>query len=188
MTDARTSGPRANALDREIVTRAARTTRASAEAVWAVLTDLSTHREWGGTRQKRGGLLSIEAGAAAPTVGAEFTSTGGDRMCEMRDRSVVTEATAPRVFEFVTESAMRLKKGGGRSDWTLVHRYEIEPTASGATVTAATRVTRASDLPGALKVYRTPVLRWFAQKEAEGATKRGLANLLAMAEERADAR
>jgi hypothetical protein len=188
MTDARTSGPRANALDREIVTRATRATSAPAEAVWAVLTDLSTHQVWGGTRQKKGGLLSIDGGTTAPTVGTEFTSTGGDRMCEMRDRSVVTEATAPRVFEFVTESAMTLRKGGQRSDWTLVHRYEIEPTAAGATVTTVTRVTRASDLPGALKVYRTPVLRWFAQKESEGVTKRGLANLLAMAEERANAR
>ncbi len=186
MAAQKTSAPSANALaGREIAVQASRSTTASPEAVWEVLSRLRTHGEWGsGSDPKRGRLHSIDAPAEPAGVGTEFTSTGEDRMCRMRDRSVVTEATGPRVLEFVTESAMELKKGGARADWTIVHRYEIEPTGSGSSITHAYRVTRASDLPGPLKMLQIPLLRSFVMKEFGGEMERGLAELVAAVEAR----
>lgn len=180
------NGPRANALaGRELVTTATQPSRALAEAVWDVLADLPTHGAWAVGHGKEGGLSSIEAPAGPAAVGTEFTSTGEDRTCRMTDQSVVTEADRPTVFEFVTESAMELKRGGKRSDWTVVHRYDIVSDAGGCTVSHTNRVTRASALPGALAVFKLPVLRSIAMKEMSGEVKRGLAQLVRAAEERA---
>jgi hypothetical protein len=101
----------------------------------------------------------------------------------MHDSSVVTEAERPRALEFVTESAMQLKKAGASTDWMIVHRYEIEPRGIGCHVTYTSRVTRASALPGPLGVFKLPILRWLAMREAAGQAKRGLRNLSRMAEQ-----
>jgi Polyketide cyclase / dehydrase and lipid transport len=190
MAARKTVGPRTNALGgREIVARASRSTTARPEAVWEVLADLRTHGEWGsGPDAKKGRLLSIDAPAAPARVGTEFTSTGEDRICRMRDRSVVTEAAGPQVLEFVTESAMELKKSGKSSAWTIVSRYEIEPAGSGSRVTHVHRITRASDLPGPLGMLRVPVLRALPRMEAQGQVKRGLTRLVEVVEARSPAR
>ena len=47
------------------------------------------------------------------------------------DTSVVTEATGPSLFEFVTEARLSTKKGKV-VEWTLVHRYEIASRARAA--------------------------------------------------------
>lgn len=183
MAAQRTNG-RADALGgRGVVVRASRSSTASPQRIWDVLADLRTHLGWaGGDDPKKGRLLSMEAPEPLVGVGVEFTSTGEDRMCRMRDRSVVTETTAPRTLEFVTESAMELKKGGARADWTIVHRYEIAPSGEGSRVTHSYRVTRASDLPGPLRMLRVPVLRSFALKEFQGEARRGLKALVEAAE------
>lgn len=189
MATQRTSGSRANVLDgREIVVRATRSTSASPGEVWDVLAELTTHLEWGsGPDPKKGRLLSLDAPGGAAGVGTEFTSTGEDRICRMRDHSVITEATAPRVLEFVTESGMVLKKSGASTDFTVVHRYDIEPEGTGSRVTHGYRITRASDLPGPLRLLRTPVLRAIPRAEAVGEVKHGLKNLLEMVEGRSAA-
>jgi hypothetical protein len=188
MATQRSDGTRANALaGREIVTTVRQTSRAPADVVWDVLADLQGHGAWGAGHGRFGGLTSLEAPAEVASVGTEFTSTGEDRMSRMADRSVLTEADRPTVLEFVTESAMELKRGGKRSDWTVIHRYEIAPAPGGCTVAYVNRVARASALPGALAIFKVPILRAIAKKENEGQAKRGLGALIRTAEERASA-
>ena len=93
----------ANALKQDLVVRVEATSRATTDAVYAVLADLSTHTVWAGERQKKNTrLLTIEA-----------PGRGGDGRHGVRDdrrgpdgdvpaRSVVTEATPGQAFEFVT--------------------------------------------------------------------------------------
>jgi len=183
----RRSGKRANALKgRELVIEVEERGAAPAGVVYDLLADLSTHLEWGGARQQgKSRLLSLDAPAGTAAVGTEFSTTGEDAICHMEDRSVVTESSRARTFEFVTESSMELKRGGKRSEWTLVHRYEIAPESGGCRVTFRSRITRVSALPGLLVVFRIPGLRAIALKEAASGSRAGLRNLLRMAQERA---
>jgi hypothetical protein len=183
-----TTGARANALKRELVIAAEATSRASAEQVYDVLADLRSHRIWAGDRQKKSGrLLSIEAPEGPASVGTEFTTTGSDPMGRFADRSVMTEATRPGEFEFVTEARLETKKGEV-SEWTNVHRYELTPTEQGCRVAYTLRVTRISALPGMLKLFNAPVLSGLARKAAAGVGRRGVENLVALSEERAGTR
>jgi hypothetical protein len=183
-----TTGARANALTREFAVGAEATSGASAEQVYEVLADLRSHRIWAGDRQKKSGrLLSIEAPEGPASVGTEFTTTGSDPMGRFADRSVVTEATRPREFEFVTESRLETRKGEV-AEWTNVHRYELTPTEDGCRVTYRLRVARISALPGMLKLLNAPVLGSLARKASAGVGRRGVQNLVALAEERAGIR
>ena len=47
----RTGERDANALKRELIVRVEETSRASAQTIYAVLSDLSTHTVWAGERQ-----------------------------------------------------------------------------------------------------------------------------------------
>jgi hypothetical protein len=158
--------------------------RAPAEAVYALLADVRRHREWGGTRRRgRSRLLSIDAPAGTAAVGTEFMSTGEDSMSLMSDRSVVTEATQGRAFEFVTESSARLKRSGKRVDWTIVHRYDLTPGPVGCSITYTYRATRATSLPGSRSLFRVPVLRRIALLVSMADLRSGPQNLARMAEE-----
>ena len=108
---------------------------APAEIVYDLLADLRSHAEWGGRRQrsKKFRLTSIEAPPGPAGVGTEFGSTGVDPSGRFTDSSVVTEATRPAVFEFVTEARLQPKRGEVL-EWTNVHRYEISPRAEGCEV------------------------------------------------------
>ena len=64
----------------------------------------------------------MEASADPAVVGTEFHSTGDDPMGSFTDRSVVTEATSPSVFEFVTEGHLEPKKQGEAG---LRHAYHV---------------------------------------------------------------
>ncbi len=180
-----TSGARANALKRELVIGAEATGRATAEQVYDVLADVRSHLIWAGERQKKNvRLLTVEAPEGPAAVGTEFSTTGADPMGRFTDRSVVTEATRPSVFEFVTEAHLETKKGKV-ADWTNVHRYELTPSADGCRVAYTIRVTRISALPGMLGLFNTPGLSGLARKASEGIARRGVRNLVALAEERA---
>jgi hypothetical protein len=52
---------------------------------------------------------------------------------------VVTEATSPAVFEFITDGERRIKPGKEPMRATNVHRYEIVPTATDAASPTANR-------------------------------------------------
>lgn len=185
MAAQRTGGPRANALGgRELLATVEGTSRAPAEEVWDLLADLRSHREWGGERQRTSTrLVSVEAPEGPARVGSEFRTQGRDPMGTFTDRSVVTEAIRPSVFEFVTEAHLETKRGKA-TDWTVVHRYELEPAAPGCRIRYTVRVTRISELIGALALFKVPGLRSLGMKASASVGKRGVTNLAGLAEER----
>ena len=181
---------RANALDgRELVIRLEEACGAPAEAVYDLLADVRAHLEWGGRRQTKKSfrLLSIEAPEAPASVGTEFSSTGADAMGRFADSSVVTAASRPSLFEFVTEARLTTKKGAV-VEWTIVHRYELTPKGEGCRVSYTERIARVSELPGSLALFKVPGLRSIGLKISGSYVRKGLRNLTRLAEERAGAR
>jgi hypothetical protein len=184
-------GPAMNLLQgRPLEGRISGLCAATPDDVYGLLVDLSSHLEWGGRRRRSKGsrLLSLTAPPGPAAVATEFTSTGEDALVRMRDRSVVTEATRPSTFEFVTESSWKLKRSGKRTLWTIVHRYDLAPVPDGCRVRYMLRATRATALPGPLVVFRVRLLRPIATWMSLGSLRGGFRNLLSMAEERATTR
>lgn len=160
------------------------TTRATPRAIYDTLADLQSHLEWAGRKQTaKTRLLTIDAPAGPATAGTEFTTTGADPMGTFSDRSVVTEASPGRVFEFVTEAALTPKRGGEPVEWTIVHRYEIAAVPEGSRISYAIRITRISRLPGMLRLLGTP-LAGVVMKASASVARRGVNNLVALAEAR----
>ena len=102
-------------------------------------------------------------------------------MGEFHDRSVVTEATRPWLFGFVTQARLTTKKGAV-ADWTNVHRYEIESGDGGCRITYTIRVASITALPGKIRIFNVPGLSGLLMKVAVQGPKRGLRNLIALAE------
>lgn len=97
---------------------------------------------------KNFGLRTLEASAEPAIVGTEFRSTGADPMGSFTDRSVVTEATSPPAFEFVTEGHLEPKKRGKPScDTRITYRFQIAPGSTGSTVTYPVHIPRAARRP-----------------------------------------
>lgn len=173
----------ANALREELVVRVEEAARAPAEAVYEVLTDLRSHLDWAGERQKpKTRLLSLDAPDGPATVGTEFHTTGADPMGRFADRSVVTEATPGTAFEFVTEARLTTKKRAV-VDWTNVHRYELEPEGAGTRIVYTIRIVRISELVGVLAMFKVPGLRSLGLKASAGVARRAVRNLARVAEE-----
>jgi hypothetical protein len=158
--------------------------RAPAEVVYDLLADLQSHLEWAGNRQlETTRLLTLTAPPGPAGVGVEFLSTGSDgKVAQWSDRSVVTEATRPAVFEFVTEGRRQGKPG--RRPWlsTAVHRYMIAPEAGGCHVAYTEDLTR---LDGAPWILRTPGVSRIVFRVSARYMRRGFDGLLALAEEKA---
>ena len=163
------------------------TSAAPAEAVYDLLVDLPSHLEWAGARQlETTRLLSMDAPAGSATVGTEFVTTGTDgKVAKFSDRSVVTEAARPEVFEFVTESHREGKPGSRPWDLTLVHRYEIASHGTGSRVAYSEEITR---MAGAPRMLSTRGLRRLVFLVAGKYMRRGFDALLALAEERSGLR
>jgi len=162
-------------------------TPAPPEAVYALLADLRSHLVWGGERQSEGfRLLTLEAPDGPATVGVEFASTGTDGRHRINhDRSVVTEASPPAVFEFVTESRCVAEDGSTALESTVVHRFEIRGSRGGGSeVTYTWHTVR---LRPVWAIFRTPVVSWLVFRVLRRMLRRGLRNLASMAEERAAA-
>lgn len=160
---------------------------AQAEAVYDLLADPKSHLEWAGQRQlETTRLLTLEAPPGPAGVGVEFFTTGSDgKVARWSDRSVVTEATRPEVFEFVTEGR---REGKARSrPWlsTAVHRYEITPEAGGCRVTYTQDLTR---LDGAPRILFNRVVSRLVFRVSAKYMRRGFDALLALAEERSGLR
>ena len=167
--------------------RFAGVTRAPAEAVYDLLADLESHLEWGGARQlETTRLLSLRAPEGPATVGTEFSTTGSDgKVARWSDRSVVTEAIRPEVFEFVTEGRREGKPGSRPWDMTAVHRYEIAPKPEGCAVTYVQELTR---LEGAPRPLTTRGVSRLVFRVSAHYMRRGFDSLLALAEERSGVR
>jgi hypothetical protein len=156
-------------------------TDASAEAVYDLLADLGSHLEWGGRRQKKGYRLeTLDAPPGPAAVGTEFRTTGIAPDGAFTDASVVTEATRPAVFEFVT-TARQQPKRGEPTVWTTVSRYEIERTPSGSTIRYSMRVVRLSRKAWWQNAVGRALVRSFGGRNM----RIGLRNLARMAEESA---
>jgi hypothetical protein len=155
---------------------------ASAEAVFDLLADLQTHLEWAGRRQlETTRLLTMEAPQGPAGVGTEFFTTGSDgKVARWSDRSVVTEATRPEVFEFVTEGRRQGKDGSDPWLATAVHRYEIVPENGGCRVTYTEELTRFDGPP---KILRFPGVSRIVFRISAKYMRRGFDGLLALAEE-----
>jgi len=147
------------------------------ERIYATLADLSTHTTWAGSMhgKKHFGLRSLEASADPAVVGTEFRSTGADPMGSFTDRSVVTEATGPSVFEFVTEGHLEPKKREKPScDTSITYRFEIAPAGDGSRVTYRVHISKWTDAPA---VMRSAALRPIARMAMKSSSKRMLRNL-----------
>ena len=180
---------RANALKGELRVHLVETSRARAEDVYDLLANVGSHAEWAGTMQpkKNFRLLSVDGPQGSSSVGTEFRSTGADPMGRFADSSVVTEATRPSVFEFVTEARLTTKKGVV-VELTNVHRYELTQQAEGCRISYTYRTVRVSELAGVLSMFKVPGLRSVGLKMSGAALRRGLRNLARLAEQRARAR
>ena len=180
----RTGDLSANALKKELIVRVEATSTARPETVYGLLADLSSHLVWAGERQSnRTRLLTLDPPTAPAAVGTEWRSTGSDPMGTFSDRSVVTEATRAKAFEFVTEAHLVTKRGQ-EVDWTNVHRYELSPDGDGSRIVYTLRLTRISRLIGMLGAFGVPGLRALALKASARMTRRGVRNLVRLAEER----
>ena len=180
---------RANALKGELLVHLEEASTAPAEAVYDLLADIRSHLEWAGNRQpkKNFRLVSIDAPEGSASVGTEFRSTGADPGGRFADSSVVTEASRPNLLEFVTEARLSTKKGKV-VEWTNVHRYELARQGEGCRVSYALRVVRISELPGAMAMFKVPGLRSLGLRISASFARKGLRNLVRMAEERAGTR
>ena len=94
------------------------------------------------------------------------------------DRSVVTEADASKVFEFVTEST-RSPKRGPAADMTTVNRFEIVADGTGSRVTRRCRIVRLSKMPA---IMRLAPLRAMALAEGRKQLRSSLQNLVRVIE------
>ncbi len=151
--------------------------------IYATLTDLSTHTTWAGSMhgKKNFGLRTLEAAADPAVVGTEFHSTGDDPMGSFTDRSVVTEATSPSVFEFVTEGHLEPKKPGKPAcDTRITYRFEIAPEGAGSAVTYRVHISKWTNPP---VVLRSAALRPIARMATRSYAKRMLRNLTTYANE-----
>jgi len=151
--------------------------------VYATLADLSTHTAWAGSmhNKKNFGLRTMEASADPAVVGTEFRSTGDDPMGSFTDRSVVTEATSPSVFEFVTEGHLEPKKQGKPTcDTRITYRFEIAPTGTGSEVTYRLHISKWTNAPA---VLRSAALRPIARMATKSYAKKMLRNLTTYAAE-----
>jgi len=147
------------------------------ERIYATLADLSTHTTWAGSMhgKKNFGLRTLEASADPAVVGTEFRSTGADPMGSFTDRSVVTEATSPSVFEFVTEGHLTSKKQGKPACETrITYRFEIAPDGTGSTVTYRAHFSKWTNAPA---ILRSAALRPIARMATKSYAKRMLRNL-----------
>jgi len=162
-------------------------TAAPPAVVYELLVDLRSHVVWGGEQQSAGfRLLTLEAPEGPAVAGTEFRSTGTDGKHRVNhDRSVVTEASSPAAFEFVTDSrSVRADDGATAMSSTVVHRYEIRSAVSGSDVTYTWQTAR---LEPVWAIFRIPVASWVILRIMRSMLRKGFTNLLAMAEQRAAA-
>jgi hypothetical protein len=155
-------------------------------SVFAVLTDLQSHLDWGGRRQRRGfRLTSLRGGSAS--VGTEFTSAGTIPMSRAHwaDRSVVVRAEPASVFEFHTESVAE-GRGGRQSHFRWEHRYDIAADGGGSRVAYRMRRTSMTNPPLRMRV---PLMRDVTHRVMIPLLcRRGFDNLLAAADRHASER
>lgn len=168
--------------DRDVVARFKATvlSTASPGKIWAVLGDLRTHLDWTGenSASQTFRLLDLDAPDGPVTEGTVFTSTGASDNGTFHDRSRVTAAVPDRLLAFETDSKLDRPKA---DDWVVrfTNRYEIEPTATGSSITYRGAVHRGNYQPW----WLWPVMRRVSQVWVNRMTAKQLANLARLAEQ-----
>jgi hypothetical protein len=159
-------------------------TAARPEVVYDLLADLRTHIEWGGRLHPSGTqrLRSMEAPARPARAGVTFRSVGTSPAGTWHDRSRVTVAIRPTVFQFATKGSFRNSQGQEQMLLEAVHRYEIDPAAGGARVTYRLSAFMSVRTSGEQRHSRFEAITF--NLLIPGVIERGIRNLLRMAEER----
>jgi hypothetical protein len=157
--------------------------RAPAKAVYDILADLRTHMDWGGSwhPSKTQRLQSMDAPEGPATVGVEFWSVGTTSAGSWHDRSRVTEASRPWLFEFVTNGVLRDGQGRDLMSLQATHRYELETNETTAITYALTARMTLQTPPGD-QHPRLPAVIF--NLVVPSVIERGTRNLMTMAEER----
>jgi hypothetical protein len=156
--------------------------KAAPNVIYEILADPSTHLEWAGKQAPRQDfrLLTLDAPKGTASVGTRFVSTGANSKngsATFHDESVVTEATSPSLFAFVTESHLERKN---KETWEVrfVHQYEVQPDGAGSQITY-----RASVYPVNYRPYWLhPLMRPMTRKMVQIFTTKHLSNLSRIAE------
>jgi len=180
MTEVRWDG----GADYELVFEAS--CKASPNAVYDVLADLSTHLDWAGKRQYRGFRLISISGTGPLETGTEFASVGTVPMALSRweNQNEVVEARRPEILELHTE-AIVMWRSGHQTEARYEHRYEIAPDGTGSRVTSRLRQTELENPP--LRA-RLPLMRTLTHRVMMPRfCRRGFKNLLRSAERRSAA-
>jgi hypothetical protein len=155
--------------------------QAPPEVVFDTITDLRAHLQWSGERAESETfkLLEIEAPDGAALVGTEFRSSGAADNGTFHDRSVIAEATRPRVFVIETDSTLDRKRG---REWKahFIHRYDVEPEGDGSRITYTETIDRVNYVPYWLRWGVRSIFRPYVNR----ADRKQLANLGRLAEER----
>jgi hypothetical protein len=158
------------------------TSKATPDAVYDVLADPSTHLEWAGEQAARNDfrLLTLDAPKGKAAVGTRFVSTGAsskDGSSTFHDESIVTEATAPSLFAFVTDSHLARKR---RPTWEVrfVHRYDVTPDGAGSRIDYRCGVYPVNYRPSWLH----PIMRPLTKQMVGKLVTKHMANLSEMAE------
>ena len=125
----------------------------------------------------------MEAPEGAATVGVEFWSIGTTSAGSWHDRSTVTAASRPNLFEFVTSGTLRDRGDLDRMFLHAVHRYEIEPAEGGSTVHYFLSAKLTLQAPPGDTHPRLPAVIFNLIVPA--VIERGTKNLVRMAEQRA---
>jgi len=156
--------------------------KASPNVVYDILADPSTHLDWAGKQASRQDfrLLTLDAPKGVASVGTRFVSTGAnskDGSSTFHDESVVTEATPPSLFAFVTESHLERKH---RKTWEVrfVHRYKVDAEANGSRITYTASVYPVNYRP----YWLHPLMRPMTRKLVNIFTTKHISNLSRMAE------
>lgn len=159
--------------------------QAPAEVVYDVLSDLGTHMQWGGSWQpgRTQRLQSMEAPEGPATVGVEFWSVGTANAGSWHDRSTVTAATRPGLFEFVTRGTLRDGEERDRMFLEAIHRYEIDKDRGGCRVSYFLSATLTVQAPPENQHPRLPAVIFGLMVPA--VIERGTRNLVMMSEQRA---
>src|SRR5438552_5384362 len=157
--------------------------RAPADDVYDLLADLRTHMEWGGSwhPSKTQRLQAMSAPEGPATVGVEFCSTGTTSAGSWNDRSRVTEARRPALFQFVTDGVLQDGQGEARMSLNAIHRYEVA-TNELTEVTYSLVAQLTLHKPAGDQHPRLPAVIFNLVVPA--VIERGLRNLVRMAEER----
>lgn len=165
-----------------ITFRVSVTSTATAERLFAALTDLPAHLEWAGRRSayKTFALLELDDPGIPLAVGTTFSSVGASPNGTFHDSSVVTEVEPSRRLAFVTDARLDRKHG---AEWRMhfLHRYDVEPQPSGCRVDySCTATHRTNYVPYWLRPWMRPLTRAMVSHQM----RVQLGNLVALAEGR----